>query len=122
MSDNVTFSANQKRALSALLSEKTVRDAAKKCKLTEKTLYQYLRDEQFRQALQTEQAAIYTAATTRLTAGIDRALDELERLITDAKSEAVRRAAISEWLTQALRLKEQIELEARIQALEERMK
>ena len=104
--------------MNALLTEKTVRAASKKCELSEQTIYRYLLEDEFRQALQAEQVAIYTAATNRLTAGIDQALDVLEYLMKNAKSEAVRRAAADSWLDRTLKLKETIEYEKRISDLE----
>jgi len=120
MANKVTLTANQKKALAALLAHKSVRAAAGACGLAERTLWRYLSEDAFLQALQDAQSAIYTAATTRLTNGLQVALDELERLMISAESEAVRRQAVSEWLTHALRLRELIDLEARLAALESR--
>ena len=120
MSKNSILSANQKKALAAILATNSVRAAAQSCGLAERTLWRYLSNGPFLQALRTEQAAIYTVATSRLTQGINQALDELEILITSAKSEAVRRAAVADWLGHALKLRELDDLEARISALEDR--
>ena len=70
MSNFPQLSPNQRRALTALLSEKTVRDAAKKCRLSEQTLYRYLSDALFREEIQKANAAIYTEASNRLTADV----------------------------------------------------
>jgi AcrR family transcriptional regulator len=44
------LSANQQRAISALLLESSVREAAKTAKLSEPTLYRWLKDEAFKKA------------------------------------------------------------------------
>ena len=121
MTDNVTLPTNQQRAITALLEEKTVRAAAQRVKLSEKTIYRYLGQAEFRKALQGAQAAIYSEITNRLTVGTNTALDKLENLIKSAQSEAVQRAAIADWLTYALKVYELQSLEARISALEARM-
>ena len=105
MKNQDVLTPNQKKAIPALLAEKSVRDAAKVCGLHERTLWRYLTENLFLQALRSEQSAIYTAATTRLTQGIAQALDELEALMTSAQSEAVRRQAVADWLGHALKLR-----------------
>src|SRR5215213_823265 len=44
------FSANQERALAALLSSGSLKGAAEKCGLNEKTIRRYLNDPDFKQA------------------------------------------------------------------------
>lgn len=121
MSENVTLSANQQRALSALLAEKTVRDAAAKIGLSEKTLYRYLADENFRQALQQANGAIYAEVSNRLTANILEALEKLWVIVDTATDPNVKRLAINDWLKHALKIREVDDLEARILALEDRV-
>lgn len=47
---NGDLSANQQRAISALLSESSVRDAAKSARISEPTLFRWLKDEAFNKA------------------------------------------------------------------------
>ena len=122
MGEKVMLSGNQARALAALLSEKTVRDAALKCSLSEKTVYKYLQDVQFRQALQEAHAAIYSEVSNKLTANIMDALTKLWTIVDTATDPNVKRLAINDWLKHALKIREVDDLEARIQALEERIK
>jgi uncharacterized membrane protein YheB (UPF0754 family) len=122
MSENVTLSANQQRALTALLTEKTVRDAAQKTGLSEKTLYRYLAEDPFRQALQQATGAIYAEVSNRLTADIMTALKKLWEIVDTATDQNIKRMAINDWLKHALKIREVDDLEARITALEERIK
>lgn len=122
MSENVTLSANQRRALSALLAEKSVRDAAAKCNLSEQTLYRYLSEDPFRQALQSAHAAIYAEVSNRLTADILTALEKLWAIVDSATDQNIKRMAINDWLKHALKIREVDDLEARVQRLEERLR
>jgi hypothetical protein len=121
MGKKVRFSGNQARALAALLSEKTVRDAAVKCGLSEKTMYKYLQDGQFRQALQEAQAAIYTEVSNRLTVNIMDALEKLWVIVDTATDPNIKRLAINDWLKHALKIREVDDLESRVAALEQRI-
>jgi len=121
MTEKDTLSTNHKKALAALLTNKTVRAAAAACNLAERTLWRYLENTNFRQALRQAQEVLYKEIINRLTVGANQALDELETLITSAESEAVKRHAISDWMGYTLKLYELQELEARISALEEKM-
>lgn len=116
------LSQNQRRALTYLLSEKTVRAAAGKAGLTEQTLYRYLSDDLFREEIQKANAAIYAEASNRLTADVLNALNKLWDIVEEATDQNVKRQAINDWLKHALKIREADELESRIAALEDRLK
>ena len=120
MDDKVRLSSNQTRALAAILSEKTIRDAAAKVGLTEKTLYKYLNDETFVSALAAAQDEITREAVNRLVGGLNTALDALDDLIKSGDPTNKRLAAVA-WLTHALKLKEFAEIERRLNALEAKL-
>ncbi|MBN1451131.1 MAG: hypothetical protein JW963_08970 [Anaerolineales bacterium] len=121
MTDTTKLPANQQRALAALLTEKDVRSAAKKCGLAENTIYRYLKNGQFRQLLQEAHAAIYSEVSNRLTVDVLDALDKLWVIVDTATDPNVKRLAIGDWLKHALKIREVDDLEARIAALEERL-
>jgi DNA-binding transcriptional MerR regulator len=118
MTENVT--PKQARAIMTLLSEPTITAAAEKAGVTPKTIYQWLKQEAFTAELRRVQNREFDQVTARLSGGLGRALDELERLMTSAESEAVRRQAVSEWFNRTQQFIELRELEKRIQALEAR--
>ena len=123
MTEKVTqITPKQARGIAALLTESTIQAAAAKAGVAPKTIYKWLKQPAFSAALSKAQAQEIDAAAARLAGGLPQALDELERLITTAQSEAVRRQAVSEWITHALRLREFSDLESRIAALEGRTK
>ena len=121
MTDKVTFTGNQAKALTALMTENSVRDAATTCGLTKRTLFRYLADDKFIQALRTRQAEQINEATRRLTDGLQKAIEALEDLIKGGDPTNKRLAATA-WLSHALRLTEFSDLESRIAALEGRTK
>jgi len=83
MSQNVTsrsLSANQQRALAALLSTPTIAEAATKCGLTRKTIHAYLRDEDFAQAYREERERL----VEQTVAGLQRIGTEAVEVLHDA--------------------------------------
>ena len=120
MPENVT--PKQVRGIMALLTEPTITGAAKAAGVAPKTIYKWLKLSHFRDALQEAQGQEINAAASRLAGGLGVALEELGKLVTTAESESVRRAAVNDWLSHAVRLQETIALEERVRALEKGMK
>jgi hypothetical protein len=117
MSDIVTLTRNQRRALAALLTAKTITDAAAACGLTEKTLYRYMDRAEFRQALTQAERDLVDNATRRLMVGQNDALDVLQDVMKSLKDTDKRQAAQA-WLDYSLKYKNIMDYEARLCALE----
>ena len=111
------LSANQKRALAALIEHKTVTAAAEAVGLTRKTIYQYLQDPAFRAALTNAERGLIDGAGVRLLAGQEQALDTLEALMGDRDATNRRLAAVA-WLNYALKWRELRNIEDRLGELE----
>jgi hypothetical protein len=113
------LSANQRRALAALLTEPTVVKAAAACELTERTLHNYLADDAFKAELRARQDQVINAATAALTGLAGTAIAALQGVLTDpeATPSARTRAALG-ILDQVQRLTTFADLEERIAALE----
>ena len=77
MADNDTLTRGQRRALQALLAHSTVAEAAKAAALSERTLYRYLADTTFQDALRAEQERLLAMTRRRLTALAASAVEEL---------------------------------------------
>ena len=120
MTDKVT--PKQAHGIMALLTVPTISGAAKAAGVAPKTIYKWLKLSHFRDALQEAQGREINAAASRLAGGLGLALEELGKLITSAESESVRRAAVNDWLSHAVRLQETIALEERVKALEKGIK
>lgn len=113
------LSAKQHRALSALLTSKSVAEAAAATGLGERTIYRWLTDPAFRQALSAAEGELIDAATRRLLTLQGTALDTLEAVLGDEDASAgVRIRAAQMVLDHLLKLRELRDIEQRLQALE----
>lgn len=120
MSENVRLSRNQKRALAAILANKSLTAAAEVCGLSEKTLRRYMDDPAFQQALQQAESELITGARRRLISGLDTALDTLAALASGfgGVSNSDQRHAAVAWVKLWLQLRDQVEIEDRLSDLE----
>ena len=122
MTENGTLSANQKKAITALLSEPTVRDAAKAAGLGERTMYRYLSNPTFKAELRQRQDEILAATTAALVGLAGDAVATLRGVLQDKDASAsVKVRAALGWLAHTQKTVELDDLAARIAALEERI-
>ncbi len=112
------ITTKQQKAIAALLSERTARDAAKTAGVGERTLYKWLGEPGFREALRSAEADILDDVTRRLTAGQRLALDTLEKLIQSARHESTKLTACVSWLNMYLKFRDMKDIEDRLTALE----
>ena len=119
MSDNVTLTSNQRRALAALLAHPTITAAATACGLTERTLYRYMDLEPFRAALAGREGAIIDAATRRLLALAGDAVNVLRDVMNDPNASHYERLRAADLvLARLLQMRELRDVETRLAALE----
>lgn len=116
-SENV-ITVKQQKAITALLTERTTRDAAKAAGVNEKTLYTWLNDKNFRAALRSAEKDILDDVTRRLSAGQSLALDTLEKLVKSARHESTKLRASVAWLEMSLKFRDMQEIDERLTALE----
>lgn len=110
-------------ALSALLSEPSIRDAAKKAKLSEATLYRYLREPSFVERYKQARREAIGHLTTRLQAKADASAKVLSDIAEDeGKPASVRVAAAKAVIEYALKAFELGDLGERLKVLEEALK
>lgn len=115
--------AAQGRALAALLSCATVAEAAKRSRLSEPTLYRYLRDETFRAAYRRARADVVDHAITQLQRDCAIASKTLRDVCEDAGAPASARVAAARIILDgAVRAVEVQDLAARVEALEAQLK
>lgn len=117
MTENV-ISVKQQKAITALLSERTTRDAAKKAGVNEKTIYTWMNDKAFRGALREAEKNVLDDVTRRLTTGQRIALDTLEKLIQSARHESTKLNACVQWLNLFVKYRDMQDIDERITALE----
>lgn len=120
MAENgVVLTPAQQRSIVALLSARSVREAATVANVPERTLTRWLREDTFVTALRAAEEALLDAATRRLLAMQSDALDTLERLLQDADVTAgVQLRAALGIMSHVLHLREVRDIEARLSALE----
>lgn len=116
------LSTKQARAISALLSSKTVIEAAQQADVAHRTLTRWLSsDQQFRQALSMAEGDLIDGASRRLLQIQAGAIDTIEGMLADDAevSDAVRLRAAVAALDYLLKLRELRQFEQRLAALEQ---
>jgi hypothetical protein len=103
--------------LLALAGGQTVRDAARAAGIGERTASRRLVDPDFRQRVGELRADMVQQALGKMADGMAEAADTLRQLL-HAKSESVRLGAARSLLELGVKLRESVELETRIAALE----
>lgn len=109
----------QRRAVAALLTERNTRAAAEKAKVAERTLYRWLADARFTQALTEAEGEVIAGATRRLLQLQDLAIDAVDVIFQDkdaAPAAKLRAAALV--IDGLLKLRELRNVERRLAALE----
>jgi len=91
----MTLSINQKRALDAILKTSTIADAAKLVGLTDRTLWNYLNDDEFNEALEKRQDDVIRSTTAQLVGLSEEAGTVLFELMTDTTVAASVRARVA---------------------------
>jgi hypothetical protein len=103
----------------ALAAGDAVIEAASKARMSERTVYRRLADPAFRRHAQNLRGEMVGRALGRMTNGMSEAANVLRPLL-EAKSETVRLGAARSLLEIGSKLRDSVELEARLEALEER--
>jgi len=111
----------RQRFVVALLEGMTVKDAAEACGVTERTGFRWLQRPDVQRLLREAQAAVLQQAQRRAIRGLSMAQDALESVLTSHRPSSAKVSAAREWRESATRFTE-IDLEARVSALEQRMK
>ena len=108
----------QYKAIEALLEAPTITAAAQAAGVARVTLYEWLKQGPFREALETARASLYRAGVDTLKGAAEKAAGRLIELL-DSKNENTRRLTAHEILTLAIRIDENQTLEKRLTALEQ---
>ncbi len=119
---------NDEAILGALLSSPTVRSAAEKCGVSERTIYKRLENESFKQRYDDERKATFKRCSEALQARLAGAVEAITEVMDgESSSPQTRLNAAEAVLRHSLKFKETLELadkveelERKFQALEER--
>ena len=113
------ISTKQQRAVAALLSERTIGDAAKAASVGERTLARWVaEDASFQRALQDAQSALIDSTVRNLARLSENATTALEDSLAQHEPTALRLRAATVVLDKVLQYKQLIELEKRVATLE----
>lgn len=112
------LTSKQIRGITALLSSRTIGEAAQKADVSERTIHAWLTEADFRAELRSAENETIEFATRRLLSGQQQALDSLELLATKGRSESVRRQAANDWLNLLLKFRDLQDIDQRLEDLE----
>lgn len=121
MAENgVKLSANQVKAIAALLATSSIGKAAKRCGLGERTLHRYLANEDFRRELRARQDETVAATVAALSGLSGKATETLDDVMGSKEAtESVRVRAAQVILQERRKASELDDLSERVSKLEE---
>ena len=120
MNDSKALTARQTRVIPYLLGAPSLEEGCKRAGVSKVTVYDWLKQENFRQELKRQRDELIERALDSLKANVTRATETLVKLL-DSKSEPIRARAAEDIIEFAQKAIEHEELEKRIEALEERL-
>lgn len=109
--------SNQQKALTALLTTNTVKEAAKQAGISPESIYRYLRDPRFLKEYRSHRNTLMEATVGRIQGAADQAVQTLIRNLTSGNNATEVRAAVV-IIENALKGREQTEIIERLEALE----
>lgn len=119
MADSGVLSPKQTAAIAALMVSRNLREAARKAEVSERTLYRWVKRDDFRAALHDAEAELLGATSRVLLSGTHAAVGVMAGVMSDEKQPAgVRLRAATNWLDQARGWYETHTLEERLDDLE----
>lgn len=123
MEHKKSLKPNQIEAITALLENETVKEAAALAGVCRTTVYRWLRDPDFQQALRAGEGAILDKVSRRLILLADKAVTALESVIDEPMQEGAsqKRFASQAILDNVLKLWELRNVESRLSELEKRV-
>lgn len=112
----------QPKAIAALMSCRTIKEAAEKTGVGEATIFRWLQDEDFQKAHRRVKKQLVEQAVSRIQHLTGEAVDTLRKIMLDAKKPpSTRVTAARVILETAIKALEVEDLEARIKTLEDRI-
>jgi len=120
MSEKNKINPNQAKAITALLENKTIGEAAQACGLNPRTITRYFGDPQFITALRAAEGEAIDKITRRLIVLATKALDALESVLDQPAQRGAgnKRLAAQALLDQLVRMRNYHDVEERLAALE----
>jgi transposase len=113
----MALNSRQLKAIPILIGCDTVEGAAKKAGISKNTIYTWMQQEEFCQAVSEARKKLFDRAMHKLMNVSMKAVITLEKLL-NAESESVRRAAANDVLGHILKYRELSEIEERLETVE----
>jgi transposase len=107
----------QLKVIPILIGSDTVEGAAEKIGISKNTIYTWMEQKEFKQAVSEARNKLFDEAINKLTNSCMKAVLTLEKLL-DAQSESVRRNAANDILGHVLKYRELTEFEDRLETVE----
>ena len=107
----------QKRAIAFLVAAKDIESGCRAAGISTTTYYDWIKNPDFADAIETQRSYIITEAMQRLRHGIGTAVDKLIALVNSDNEEVARKASTS-IVEIALKMRESEEIEDRIECIE----
>ena len=111
------LTANQMRLITALVANSDVQAACAAADVSRTTAYEWFKETAFQEALARQRDEVFSTALERLKATSARAVAELEKLL-DAGDDRLRRQVCNDILGYAWKVRELVDFERRLSALE----
>jgi transposase len=120
VNDSKKLTARQARVIPYLLDAPSIAQGCKHARVSKVTVYEWLKQEAFRQELKRQRDELIRGALDNLKANVSKATETLVKLL-DSESESIKARAAEDIIEFAQKALEHEELEKRIEALEERL-
>jgi predicted DNA-binding protein YlxM (UPF0122 family) len=120
MNDPKALTARQMRVIPYLLDAPSIEEGCKRAKVSKGAVYEWLKEESFRQELKRQRDELIERALDSLKANVTKATETLVKLL-DSDSEPMQARAAEDIVEFAQKALEHEELEKRIEPLEERL-
>lgn len=112
------LNAKQNKALRAIITTPTIKEAADVSGISERTIYRYINDPQFMTAYRSLKSEIMRGVTNKIQLSSTTAIDTLVDVMENSKSDIARVQAASKILDLTYQTYETEDLEARLDAIE----
>jgi inorganic pyrophosphatase/exopolyphosphatase len=120
MSENTKLTDRQRRVIPYLLASPSIEEACRRARINKSSIYEWLKDETFREELKRQRDAVIERALDSLKANIAKATKKLVEHL-DSKRENISIRAAEDIIEFTQKAFEHGELETRIEALEVRL-
>ena len=120
MMKEAKLTTRQAKAIPVLLASKSYEEGCKKARISKTTFYTWMQDEGFAAEFQRQRSEIVETAFDMIAQSVEKAVTTLVGLL-DSKDERIKRLTANDIIGHFLKRRELVDLEQRIQRIEERL-